>query len=128
MDDAWELANGLDPTNPDDRNLRVESGYTVLEVYLNSLVGEEIPLLITSINNPKVVNDITFGVNDNKLTVSCAHTPVIHLKVYNTMGQSLIEISEKGVTSVNISALPVGIYFAEAITTDKFRKVFKFKK
>lgn len=44
MDDAWETANGLDPTDPEDRNRVVKSGYTVLEVYLNSLVGEHIDL------------------------------------------------------------------------------------
>ncbi len=44
MDDAWEIANGLNPNNPDDRNKLVNSGYTCLEVYLNSLVGENIEL------------------------------------------------------------------------------------
>ncbi|HPR30966.1 MAG TPA: pectinesterase family protein [Prolixibacteraceae bacterium] len=47
MDDAWETANGLDPTDPDDRNRYVQSGYTCLEVYLNSLVGEDIALDFT---------------------------------------------------------------------------------
>lgn len=44
MDDAWELAHGLDPANPDDGNRLTPSGYTMLEVYLNSLVGENIRL------------------------------------------------------------------------------------
>ena len=44
MDDAWESANRLDPANPEDRNKLTESGYTCLEVYLNSLVGESIAL------------------------------------------------------------------------------------
>lgn len=41
MADVWELKHGLDPKNPDDRN-KVSSpqGYTALEVYLNSLMGE----------------------------------------------------------------------------------------
>ena len=42
MDDEWEKKVGLDPTNPDDRNTLTETGYTALEVYLNSLVGENI--------------------------------------------------------------------------------------
>ena len=33
---------GLDPANPEDRNRTTEVGYTALEVYLNSLVGESI--------------------------------------------------------------------------------------
>lgn len=44
MDDAWELANGFDPTNSDDRNIVLKGGYTVLEAYLCSLVGEKIDL------------------------------------------------------------------------------------
>jgi hypothetical protein len=39
MPDAWELAHGLDPRNPADRNAdREGDGYTNLEEYLNSLV------------------------------------------------------------------------------------------
>lgn len=53
MADEWETANGLDPTNPDDRNRVVNSGYTTLEVYLNSLVGEPIDLDFT-ISSAKV--------------------------------------------------------------------------
>ncbi len=41
MDDSWERSNGLDPTNPADRNKIISrEGYTALEVYLNSLMGE----------------------------------------------------------------------------------------
>ncbi len=43
MDDLWELEHGLDPLNPEDRNLKLSSGYTVLEAYINGLVGEQIP-------------------------------------------------------------------------------------
>ena len=42
MPDEWEIANGLDPNNPDDANLYTldtEKGwYTNVEVYLNALV------------------------------------------------------------------------------------------
>ncbi|MDQ0114579.1 pectinesterase family protein [Paenibacillus harenae] len=40
MDDAWELANGLSPADPGDRNLTNLSpeGYTNLEVYLHDLI------------------------------------------------------------------------------------------
>lgn len=42
MDDTWEKKNGLDPNDPEDRNKLTKIGYTALEVYLNSLVGENI--------------------------------------------------------------------------------------
>ena len=37
MPDAWERARGLDPNAPEDRNTIAADGYTMLEVYLNSL-------------------------------------------------------------------------------------------
>ncbi len=40
MPDEWELANGLDPNYADDRNDLTEEGYTMLEVYLASLVED----------------------------------------------------------------------------------------
>ena len=38
--DEWEKAHGLDPNNAKDGNNRNEEGYTMLEVYLNSLVED----------------------------------------------------------------------------------------
>lgn len=50
MADEWETANGFDPTNPDDRNVVASAeGYTALEIYLNSLMGEVIPIVTTAI-------------------------------------------------------------------------------
>lgn len=42
MPDEWEREHGLDPDNALDRNLMTSSGYTALEVYINSLCGEAI--------------------------------------------------------------------------------------
>ena len=38
MPDAWENTHGLDPDDATDRNAIHENGYTMLEIYLNSLV------------------------------------------------------------------------------------------
>ena len=37
MPDEWERHNGLDPQNPMDRNKMDPSGYTMLEVYINTI-------------------------------------------------------------------------------------------
>lgn len=37
MPDAWELKNNLNPKNADDRNNIGKDGYTMLEIYLNSI-------------------------------------------------------------------------------------------
>lgn len=39
MPDDWELARGLDPADPADALLTDEEGYTMVEVYINSLVA-----------------------------------------------------------------------------------------
>lgn len=49
MPDDWEIANGLNPNNPDDRNNLNAEGYTMLEVYLNSLVNFQ-PLEAVNLN------------------------------------------------------------------------------
>ena len=40
MPDEWETAHGLNPNNAADRNTLDASGYTNLEVYINSLVAD----------------------------------------------------------------------------------------
>ena len=40
MPDEWEAANGLNPNDAADRNLKNDEGYTMLEVYLASLVED----------------------------------------------------------------------------------------
>ncbi len=41
MPDVWEMANGLDPNDPEDRNGdRNSDGFTNLEEYVNGLVGK----------------------------------------------------------------------------------------
>lgn len=40
MDDSWESLNGMDNTDPTDGVLLNAEGYTMLEVYLNSLVAD----------------------------------------------------------------------------------------
>lgn len=40
MPDAWELAKGLNPNSPADRNNIGADGYTMIEIYLNELVKD----------------------------------------------------------------------------------------
>ena len=68
MADDWEIANGFDPTNADDRNVIASpEGYTALEIYLNSLMGETIPVVATAVapivKGASVVNRQYFALN-----------------------------------------------------------------
>lgn len=59
MPDKWEQENGLDPNDPSDGAIATASGFTNLEVYLNSLVEH-----ITNAQNEagKMLNgDLTFA-------------------------------------------------------------------
>jgi pectate lyase len=40
IDDRWERRHGLDPTDADDGRRRASSGYTWVEVFLNTLAGD----------------------------------------------------------------------------------------
>lgn len=39
MSDEWEMTKGLNPDDPEDRNVIATSGYTMLEEYINGLAG-----------------------------------------------------------------------------------------
>jgi hypothetical protein len=39
MPDRWERFKGLNPEDPEDRNIVASSGYTMLEEYLNTAAG-----------------------------------------------------------------------------------------
>ena len=62
MADDWEVANGFNPADPEDgKDVVSAEGYTALEVYLNSLMGEQIvfaPTAIRTVNttSSEVVN------------------------------------------------------------------------
>lgn len=43
MDDGWEQARGLDPSDPGDGSTTAPNGYTWVENFLNALAGDPIP-------------------------------------------------------------------------------------
>ncbi len=58
MADDWEVANGFDPNNAEDGKQVVSAeGYTALEVYLNSLMGEKINITTTAIRTISAASD-----------------------------------------------------------------------
>ncbi|MGF7138849.1 T9SS type A sorting domain-containing protein [Roseimarinus sediminis] len=49
MPDAWEDEKGFDKNNPDDGNTLLSDGTTVLELYLNGLLGEEVKVGVSAV-------------------------------------------------------------------------------
>lgn len=64
MPDTWETANGLDLNNAADRNTINPEGYTMLEVYINSLVAH----IMTDENTEGVATGIELGGSGNTNT------------------------------------------------------------
>ena len=129
MDDAWELANHLDSTNPDDRNWVNQDGYTALEAYLNSLVGENISLDFTTDVKSHKVKDVSVQawVNGNELNLSSSE-PLKKVSIYNILGVKVLAANNVDST-IDVSSLVPGNYILIANEgTDMIAKTVKFLK
>lgn len=130
MDDEWELANHLDPTNPDDRNWVNEEGYTALEAYLNGLVGEETSLNFAA--NGIQSHDVKellvqVWVDGDRLNLSSSE-PVKKVSIYNLIGVKVL-VDNNVNSAIDIASLAPGNYILVANEgTDRIVKTVKFIK
>lgn len=128
MDDAWELTKGLDPTNADDRNTISPSGYTALEVYLNSLMGEEIPFS-TGLKSSNVSHGIGFIHNPASDVINFFSPEAINrYRVCDVSGKCHQQGQEAGMTSIDAALLPKGLYFLALETESGNNVTLKFIK
>lgn len=123
MDDAWEIANGLDATNADDHKLTTDLGYTALEVYLNSLVGENIKHNF----NATGINDAVVNAENKLNLVSTVVSEKIEFLglsnqegafIYTINGQKVMSEKLLDHKSIHIAHLPVGYYIVVVYTID----------
>jgi len=120
MANDWETANGLDPNNPEDRNLVGEDGYTSLEIYLNELTT------ITDVKNDTPVIPGSFNLKQNypnpfnpstRIDFSLSKSGYVKLSVYDVLGREVENlykgILNSGEHSINFDAsrLTSGVYF-----------------
>lgn len=109
MPDAWETAHKLDP-NTADQNTLNDDGYTALEVYLNSLMGEDMgsnfnsDIVTTEIITPTVTYD-----SDSKSVIVGNDATGAILAVYDLRGAIHALIPVKG-PSVSLASLATGYY------------------
>ncbi len=126
MPDEWETTNGLNPNDASDRNDTNAEGYTMLEVYINSLVAEQIPVSVDSEanyipENFKIVGNYPNPFNPStKIRYEIPSDGFVEIKVYNIQG-ACIDILYNGYQNAGIynqtwnasaSNLASGIYFA----------------
>ena len=110
MPDEWERANGL---NPDvaDNNLVNSDGYTALEAYINSLMGESYATDFRQ-SGIAIVSSDEAGINYDGATATLNVSEVALgslLTVYATDGR-VCSASRIGSTATSLSHLPAGIY------------------
>ena len=63
MPDEWESANGCDPATPDN-NVLHESGYTMLEMYLNYAIKHKSPMDDGYVPSKEGIEDLRFKIED----------------------------------------------------------------
>ncbi len=108
MPDEWETARGLDPAVADQNKVNSE-GYTALEVYLNSLMGETMDDSFTSGIGPVSMGKSTISYNRATSTLDVGDDAVGGtLGIYSSDG-SLLSSRSISSASVSLSDLPVGL-------------------
>ncbi|MGY6521478.1 MAG: LamG-like jellyroll fold domain-containing protein [Mongoliitalea sp.] len=97
MPDAWEIANGLNPNEPDDKGFNLSPYYTNIEIYINSIVKNPINKVPS-----RVVLTLPSqnGINVVPVDVSFAWTPLSNAQSY-TLQLSKVSDFSSGVTTVN---------------------------
>jgi hypothetical protein len=124
MPDDWELSHGLSPSDAADRNTVDANGYTMLEKYLNEIVGSD-PSTTTSVTGNNIVPD-RFSLDQNYPN---PFNPATHfgfritdfgfvsLKVFDVLGREVAtlvnDMRQPGIYAVqwDASSYPSGVYF-----------------
>lgn len=129
MADNWELANGLNPDNANDRNYAATGGYTALEVYLNGLMGETIQhnfvsglkrnSLQNTTVNPTIVKS-SLNINSDEQLTSAT--------VYETSGKQVLTLSVSENKKIDVSNLKQGCYFVKIQNSSSEYQIFKIIK
>jgi hypothetical protein len=108
MPDAWETAHGLNPAEADN-NLLNADGYTALEVYLNSLMGEEMDANFgtTGIAKTLVPAQVSYDAAGHTLTVG-AEAIGARLEVFATDGR-LLSARQIVNAQTSLASFPAGV-------------------
>lgn len=127
MPDEWEKAHGLDYT-VEDQNTLNSDGYTALEVYLNSLMGETMDDNFTSGIKSVTLTapEVSYNAETNILTVS-ENTVGGTLRVYLTDG-TLLSSQRISSTQTSLAGIPTGVVLFRIDGAGLTPRMFKIKK
>ncbi len=127
MPDEWENANGFDPHDPDDGNYINAEGYTALEKYLCSLMGEEIGGNFGETSSVRSVNAVRFGLRIEGNTIYITGDNICGLHVFDDAGRCRMAGKLKdGDNTADVSFLPEGVYIAWVTDCNGYRNARKF--
>lgn len=136
--DSWEINNGLNPSDPEDRNNTNPNGYTMLEVYLNDIIisgptsidgNRNLPANFSLAQNyPNPFNPVT--IIQFNLPLQSDENSLFHviINVYDILGrriQTLLSDFRTGGNHEIIfdgSDISSGVYFYEIIAQNDFTK------
>ena len=129
MADEWELANGLDPENPEDRNRCNREGYTALEVYLAHLMGETISNDFTTNITSTIQEEVSIYPTavDEYLYVNSIGTQVANVHITSIDGKRVCSFSNIG-EAIYLGSLPKGYYLVSVELNKEQAKHFKIIK
>ncbi len=134
MDDNWETANGLNPANAADGNRLDAEGYTMLEVYMNSLVAH-----ITEAQNEGGTLEGFFeeyNPDEGVFTIPCTNMDLTEGKIIIDPSGKKKAVIKDGkadcfahndhlkLALANKAVLPCTISFGAATTRDDFKLRF----
>ena len=112
--DAWEVLNGLDPTNPKDSAFYSldGSGYTNIENYLNSLVSMDYAPENSSIKLAEPVNNSIYSLGSTVKVTAETDDLVKEVHFYN--GNKEFAVDTQAPFEAELSGLADGTYYISA--------------
>lgn len=127
MPDEWEKANGFDPADAADGNYINAEGYTALEKYLASLMGEEINGEFGSATSIRTEHAVKFDVTVDGSTINVtSEADVCELHVFDSMGCCRLTSGlQRGANTVDASQLGSGVYIVWVTDTKGYRNAKK---
>ncbi len=130
MPDDYETENGLDPNDAEDGKIITESGYSNLEVYLNSIDGVTGVIPPTSIASDVSVDFEVYPNPSSDHFFIRSTAQIVRLQLFNLQGQAVLSLDENQVRgAVSLDSVKEGIYLLRASFRDgssierKIRKI-----
>lgn len=127
MPDEWETANGFDPADASDGNYINAEGYTALEKYLASLMGEEINGEFGTSTSIRTEHAVKFDISvEGSVIKVVSEADVCEMHVFDDMGRCrLTSALTRGENTIDASALGKGVFIVWVTDKDGYRNAKK---